>query len=156
MPLVLLCSILNLSNFSWYKETLYISLLVCNFSLLAHFFFSFILALFFLTFPISFLHLHVQPFLFLFYLMISFYVPNKLCLLRVKLPLTVFHSQRRLWSLTCKEISQIMPERARFSQRGRGKGQKLTRKFRWKSCSTMNLPPSNPTILRAFPTTFPS
>ena len=41
-----------------------------------------------------------------------------------------FHSQRRRCCLTCKEISQIMPERARFSQRGRGKGQKLTRKFR--------------------------
>ena len=36
------------------------------------FFFSFILALFFLTFSFSFLPLHVQPFLFLSYLMIIF------------------------------------------------------------------------------------
>ena len=58
------------------KHTLALLMLVCSFSLS---FFSFILALFFLTFSFSFLHLHVQTFLFLSYLMIIFYVPNKLC-----------------------------------------------------------------------------
>ena len=49
-------------------------------------FFSFILALFFLTFSfLFFVHLHVQPFLFLSY----FNVQNKLCVLRVKLPMSV-------------------------------------------------------------------
>ena len=47
-----------------------------QFSLLSIFFFSF-------------LHLYVQPFLFLSCLMIIFYVPNKLCVLRVKLPMSV-------------------------------------------------------------------
>ena len=41
-----------------------------------------------------------------------------------------FRSQRRLCYLICEGISQAMPERTRFSQRGRGKRQKLTRKFR--------------------------
>ena len=89
MPLVLLCLILNLSHFVfWYKHTIGLLMLVCKFSPLS-LFFSFILALFFLTFSFSFLHLHVQPFLFLSYLMIIFYVPNKLCVLRVKLPMSV-------------------------------------------------------------------
>ena len=42
----------------------------------------------FLTFSFSFLHLRVQPFLFLYYLMIIFYVP-KLCVLRVKLSMSI-------------------------------------------------------------------
>ena len=53
------------------------------------FFFSFTFALFFLIFSFSFLHLDVQSFLFLSYLMIIFYVPNKLCVLRVNLPMLV-------------------------------------------------------------------
>ena len=52
------------SFFSWYKYSLTLLMLVCSFSLLSPFFFSFILALFFLTFSFSFLHLYVQPFLF--------------------------------------------------------------------------------------------
>ena len=77
------------SFFSWYKYSLTLLMLVCSFSLPSLFFFSFILALFFLTFSFSFLHLYVQPFLFLSYLIIIFYVPNKLCVLGVKLPMSV-------------------------------------------------------------------
>ena len=75
MPLVLVCLIRNLSHFSWYKHTLALLMLVWSFSLLSLFF--------------SFLHLHVQPFLFLSYLMIIFYDGNKLCVFRVKLPMSV-------------------------------------------------------------------
>ena len=50
MPLLLLRSILNLSHFSWYKHTLLLLMIVCGFSLLSLFFFSFILALFYLIF----------------------------------------------------------------------------------------------------------
>ena len=60
-------------------------MLVCSFSLLLLcFFFLVYSCIIFLTFSFLFLHLHVQPFLFLSYLMIIFYVPNKLCILRVK------------------------------------------------------------------------
>ena len=45
------------------------------------FFFSYILALYFLTFSFSFLHLHVQPYLFLSHLMIIFYAEEKLYVL---------------------------------------------------------------------------
>ena len=38
MPLVLLCSILNLVIFSWFKNTLVLLMLVCSFSLLSLFF----------------------------------------------------------------------------------------------------------------------
>ena len=67
MPLVLLCSILNLNHYSWYNHTLVLCVLVCSFSL------SSLLLLFFFA---LFLHLHVQPYLFLSYLMIIFYVLN--------------------------------------------------------------------------------
>ena len=50
MPLLLLLSILNLSHFSWYKHTLFLLMIVSSFSLLSLFFFSFILALFYLIF----------------------------------------------------------------------------------------------------------
>ena len=50
MPLLLLRSILNLSHFSWYKHTLFLLMIVSSFSLLSLFFFSFILALFYLIF----------------------------------------------------------------------------------------------------------
>ena len=82
----LLNNILILSHFSLVKTHLSSpNACVQFFASFALFFFSsFILALFFLTFSFSFLHLHVQPFLFLSYLMIIFYVPNKLCILRVK------------------------------------------------------------------------
>ena len=46
MIVVLPCSILNLSNFSWYKHTLVLLMLVYSFTLI----FSYILALFFLPF----------------------------------------------------------------------------------------------------------
>ena len=56
MIVVLLCSILNLSKFSWYKHTLVLLMLVCSFTLLSLclFFFSYILALFFFSPLISF------------------------------------------------------------------------------------------------------
>ena len=76
------------SFFSWYKHTLALLMLVCSFSLLSLFFLVYS-CIIFLTFSFSLLHLHVQPFLFLSYLMIIFYVPNKLCVLRVKLPMSV-------------------------------------------------------------------
>ena len=76
------------SFFSWYKRTLALLMLVCSFSLLSLFFLVYSCIIFF-TFSFSFLHLHVQPFLFLSYLMIIFYVPNKLCVLGVKLPMSV-------------------------------------------------------------------
>ena len=66
IPLVLLSSILNLRHFPWYKHTLVLFMLVCSFSF-------------------SFLHLDVQPFLFLSYLMIIFYVLKTLCVLGVEL-----------------------------------------------------------------------
>ena len=59
-----------------------------SFSLLS-LFVSFIFVLFFLIFSFSSLHLHIQSFLLLSYLMSFFYVPNKLCVLRVKLPMSV-------------------------------------------------------------------
>ena len=74
MILVLLCSILNLSNFSWYKHTLVLLMLVCSFTLLSPclFFSRIFLHYFFspLYFLFLFLHLHVQSYLFLSYLMI--------------------------------------------------------------------------------------
>ena len=57
MPLVLLCSILNLSHFSWFKHSLFLLMPVCSFSpfslfflvysyiILSHFFFRFNFAL---------------------------------------------------------------------------------------------------------------
>ena len=86
MPLVLPCSVLNLSHFSWFKHSLFLLMPVCSFSPFSLFFFSFILTLFYLTFFfVLILHLHVQPYLFLSYLMIIFYVLKKLCVLRDKL-----------------------------------------------------------------------
>ena len=76
------------SFFSWYKYTLTLLMIVCSFSLLSLFFLVYS-CIIFLTFSFSFLHLYVQPFLFLSYLMIIFYVPNKLCVLGVKLPMSV-------------------------------------------------------------------
>ena len=70
--------------FSWYKNTLIISSPNSCVQVFASFS-SFL----FLTFSFSFLHSHVQPFLFLSYVMIILYVPNKLCVLRVRLPMSV-------------------------------------------------------------------
>ena len=52
-------------------------------------FFKFFLVYSCIIVSFSFLHLHVQPFLFLSYVMIIFNVPNKLCVLRVRLPMSV-------------------------------------------------------------------
>ena len=72
MIVVLPCSILNLSNFSWYKHTLVLLMLVYSLTLLSLCcFFSYdSLHYFFSPFLFLFLHLHVQPYLFFSYLMI--------------------------------------------------------------------------------------
>ena len=76
-PLILLCSVLNLSNFSWCKHTLALLMLVCSFSLFSCLFLHY----FFLTFSFLFLHLHALSIL--SYVMIIFYVLKKLSVLRI-------------------------------------------------------------------------
>ena len=80
----------KLKSFSWYKHTLALIMLVCS-SLLLSLFFSHLFLHYFFSplISFSFLHLHIQPFLFLSYLMTIFHVPNKFCVLRVKLPMSV-------------------------------------------------------------------
>ena len=85
MPLVLLCSILNLSHFSWYKDTLVLSLLVCISSLLSLLFLVYS-CIFFFVFVLTRSALYV----FLSYLMIIFFVLKQLCVLIV-LPMSVFY-----------------------------------------------------------------
>ena len=70
-----------------YKHNLALLMLVCSFPLFLLLLYSCIIFshLFFLDFALTV----VQPFLLLSYLMIIFYVPNKLCVLRVKLPMSV-------------------------------------------------------------------
>ena len=61
MPLVLLCSILNLSHFFLGIRTLWLSRCLCVvFGFFCFFFLSFSFALIFLSFSFSFFHLHVQ------------------------------------------------------------------------------------------------
>ena len=63
MPLVLLCSILNLSHFFLGIRTLWLSWCLCVvFGFFRFFFLSFSFALFFLSLSFSFLHWHVQRF----------------------------------------------------------------------------------------------
>ena len=66
-------SLLNWSHFSWHKHTLLLLMLACS-TVFASF--PRIFAILFLTF--SFLHLRVQPYLFLSHLIIIFYVVKKL------------------------------------------------------------------------------
>ena len=82
---MLLCSILNLSHFSWYKDTLVLSLLVCISSLLS---LSFLVysCIFFFVFVLTRSALYV----FLSYLMIIFFVLKQLYVLIV-LPMSVFY-----------------------------------------------------------------
>ena len=68
--------ILNTSSTYCCFHILLLLMLVCSFSLLS-LFFSRNLAVFLLTFSFSFWHLPVQPYLFLSYLMIIFYVVKK-------------------------------------------------------------------------------
>ena len=85
LVLVLLCSILNLSHFSWYKNTLVLSLLVCISSLLSLLFLVYS-CIFFFVFVLTRSALYV----FLSYLMIIFFVLKQLYVLIV-LPMSVFY-----------------------------------------------------------------
>ena len=77
------------SFFSWYKYSLTLLMLVCSFSLLSLFFSRLFLHYFFSPFLSRFCTYTFSLFFFRSYLMIIFYVPNKLCVLGVKLPMSV-------------------------------------------------------------------